>query len=86
MSRERFNIIVTIKRNEQPAYSNVHNHQPLRPGKVESALTEAIESVMSNVTRGGKYNYDGIRTATMFVGKSISEGVIIVVFIEVVRA
>jgi hypothetical protein len=83
MSRQRFNIVVTIKRNDQPSYTNIHNHQPLRPGKVNAQFLDAIESVMSNVTRGGKYGYTGAQTDRFFFAES--EGIIVIITVDEVE-
>lgn len=82
MSRQRFNIIVSIKRGEHDWYTYAYNRQPVRPGKVASSFSDAIEDTMNNVTRGHRHDYVGGRTDTLFFAQSGT----IIVLVKVVQA
>ena len=56
MSRERYTITVTCRRGDQPAYAYVA-YDSVRPGRVESLVTDTAEGILSRETRSGFEGY-----------------------------
>lgn len=58
MSRVRYRVVVSLRRGDSPSYSFDWTRDPVRPGKVESVIADAVSATAKNMSRGWVYPTD----------------------------